>query len=85
MPVIESDHWFFAVFKSNQITIFDSLLTIIRNYKKSSILKNALRFAKTFYSSDFKLNVLCDYPQQNNFFDCGVFMLMGIRDILESK
>ncbi len=26
-----------------------------------------------------------DYPQQDNYYDCGVFMLMGIRDTLRLK
>jgi len=25
------------------------------------------------------------YPQQDNCYDCGVFMLLGIRDLLEGK
>jgi len=29
--------------------------------------------------------VRTDFPQQNNYYDCGVFMLMGIRDILRDK
>lgn len=38
-----------------------------------------------FYEKEYKVVVRMDYPQQDNMYDCGVFMLMGIRDILRQK
>ena len=38
-----------------------------------------------FYDRDFTLRIRSDYPIQKNTYDCGVFMLMGIRDVLRSK
>ena len=52
------------------------------NVEKNIIFKHALKFAKMFYGKDCPLSVCEDYSQQDNYYDCGVFMLMGIRDVL---
>ena len=38
-----------------------------------------------FYEKDYRVATRMDYPQQDNGYDCGVFMLMGIRDILRGN
>ena len=38
-----------------------------------------------FYGKDFIIRVRKEYPQQKNTYDCGVFLLLGVRDILRSK
>lgn len=85
MPINNRNHWYFAIYDNNQIVIYDSIKHQHQYYTENPIFKNALNFAKTFYERDFTLRVRSDYPQQDNHYDCGVFLLMGIRDTLRSK
>lgn len=85
MPINNRNHWYFAIYENNQITVYDSIKHPNQYYTENPIFKNALNFAKIFYEKDFTLRVRQDYPQQDNSFDCGVFLLMGIRDTLRSK
>ena len=54
-------------------------------YLEDPIFQGALKFAKMFYESEHQVVVRLDFPQQDNYYDCGIFMLMGIRDILRHK
>ena len=82
MPVNYQNHWYFAVFQEGEIVVFDSMAKSPAQYLQMDIFKNALKFSKFFYGGEYRLVVRPDYPQQNNYSDCGVFMLMGIRDTL---
>ena len=85
MPINNRNHWYFAVFDSEGIIVFDSIRNKAQYYFDNPIFKNALKFAKMFYQKDYEIFVQMDYPQQDNSYDCGVFMLMGVRDILRKK
>jgi hypothetical protein len=88
MPVNNnSNHWIFACFHPQQhtLTVYDSLRRPSEQYLVNPIFKNALKFARWFYEAEFRLVVSEDYPQQNNGHDCGVFMLMGVRDVLRGR
>lgn len=87
MPVNDRNHWYFAKLdpKTLTLTIFDSLRKRPETYLDNPIFKNALKFAKWLYGADITLIVSDNYPQQNNGYDCGVFMLMGIRDALRNR
>lgn len=87
MPVNNNNHWYFAKFDPNTrtLTIFDSLRKSPQVYLSNPIFKSALKFAHSLYNEDFTLLVSEDYPQQQNGYDCGVFMLMGIRDSLRGR
>jgi Ulp1 family protease len=41
---------------------------------------NILKFAGWFYNQDHQIEVSQNYPQQNNGYDCGMFLLCGIKD-----
>ena len=85
MPVNNRNHWYFAVFEKGELAVYDSMKHNENYYMENPIFKNALKFARTFYDKEYQLVVRSDFPQQDNYYDCGVFMLMGIRDILRHK
>lgn len=85
MPVNDRNHWYFAKFTPTSITVYDSLKKPAEIYLDNPIFKNALKFGKSLYGEELALEVCQSYPQQNNGFDCGVFMLMGIRDSLRQR
>lgn len=87
MPVNHSNHWYFACFDpvALTLTVYDSLRKRPEAYLDNAIFKNALKFGRLLYEADLQLLVSEDYPQQNNGFDCGVFMLMGVRDALRGR
>lgn len=85
MPINNKNHWYFAIFDGEHIVVYDSMKQKEQSYKDNPIFKNAVKFAKMFYQRDFTVKVCINYPQQNNHYDCGVFMLMGVRDTLRSK
>lgn len=87
MPVNDKNHWYFAKFDPSSLTliVYDSLRKRPDNYLTNPIFKNALKFARNLYGADLTLTVSEDYPQQSNSYDCGVFMLSGIRDSLRGS
>jgi sentrin-specific protease 1 len=85
MPVNDRRHWFFAKFEGNTLTVYDSIRKRSDEYFEYSIFKNALKFGKNLYGVDLTIEVSPTYPQQNNGYDCGVFMLLGIRDSLRGR
>lgn len=88
MPInCNNNHWIFACFhpQRHTLTVYDSLRKSAEHYLSNPIFKNALKFAQWFYQAEFRLVVSEDYPQQDNGYDCGVFMLMGIRDVLRGR
>ena len=38
-------------------------------------------FANRYFGVDHQLELITDYPQQNNDYDCGVMMLFGMKDV----
>jgi sentrin-specific protease 1 len=85
MPINNRNHWYFAIFDEGEIVVHDSMKHDANYYLENPIFKNALKFSKMFYERQYTLVVRDDYPQQDNHYDCGVFMLMGIRDTLRKK
>lgn len=85
MPINNRNHWYFAVFEDGEIVVYDSMRNHEQYYLDNPIFKNAIKFSKLFYQKEYQLVVRSDYPQQDNCYDCGVFLLMGIRDILRKK
>jgi Ulp1 family protease len=84
MPVNNRNHWYLSVFEKGELVIYDSMKHAEKYYLDNPIFKNALKFAGWFYEQEYCLTVKQSYPQQENYFDCGIFMLMGIRDILRN-
>lgn len=85
MPINNRNHWYFAVFQEGKLVVHDSMKHSENYYIENPIFRNALKFARMFYEQEYQVVVRGDYPQQDNYYDCGVFMLMGIRDILRRK
>jgi Ulp1 family protease len=87
IPINNSNHWYFIRFDptSRTLTVYDSLRKRPDYYQEHVIFKNALKFGRSLYEAELQLVVCEGYPQQNNGFDCGVFMLMGIRDALRGR
>lgn len=85
MPINLKNHWYFAQFINGILIIYDSIQHREDYYLEQQIFKDALKFAEWFYARPFHLRVCKEYPQQNNGYDCGVFMLLGIKDVLMSK
>jgi len=85
MPINNKNHWYFAKFEDGDLIIYDSIRHAPNYYLDNKIFKDALKFGKWFFGEEPSLKVSQQYPQQNNQYDCGVFMLLGIRDSLRHK
>jgi Ulp1 family protease len=85
MPINNRNHWYFAKFEDNHLVIYDSIRHQPNYYLDNKIFKDALKFGKSVFGEEPALVVSQPYPQQNNQYDCGVFMLLGIRDSLRRK
>lgn len=85
MPINESQHWYFAVFQGHNLVIHDSLKKSQTDYARKKIIEDALKFGELHYGRKFQITIQNDYPQQSNNYDCGVFMVLGVRDKLRSK
>lgn len=85
MPINDSKHWYFVKLEPTSLIVYDSLKKRTEGYLANPIFKNALRLGKNLYGVDLTFEVCSTYPQQDNGNDCGVFMLLGIRDILRAR
>ena len=68
-----------------RVMVFDSLAQSVHIYTENSIFRNLRRLARMLYGDEAEVEVWENYPQQSNCVDCGMFLLMGARDILSGK
>lgn len=76
-------HWYFSKLDENTLVIFDSMRKSVEHYQENNIIKSILKFAAELYGKEVVLEVDQGYPQQENGYDCGMFMLMGLRDLMQ--
>ena len=85
VPINDKNHWYFAYLTPDRIEVFDSMRKSGDYYAANPIFRNAVRFGRILFDGEIELGLCQDYPQQDNCYDCGVFMLMGIRDLLSQR
>lgn len=63
---------------ADAIKIYDSM-------KNKGIPKEIHLFFENYYDKKLEITVSEGYPQQNNVYDCGIFMLSAIEDLIEGR
>lgn len=85
-PVNCSQHWFFLKVDNYRIYVYDSLSKEKEEaYESNNIILNVKSFTKWYYGTEYLVELCDDFPQQKNGYDCGVFMLFGIKDTVREN
>jgi Ulp1 family protease len=82
IPILASGRWYFAKIENEVITLYDCNEEISEKYRSVPPIKEILRIVK---DEDKEIKVGSEFPQTKVSRDSGIFMLLGIRDVVEEK
>lgn len=80
IPILTSNRWYFIKIENKLVTLYDCNEEISETYRRAPPVKEILKVVR-----EDEINVSSEFPQTKVSRDSGIFMLLGIRDVVEEK
>ena len=86
MAIHRLNHWIFVKLSSENLSIYDSMpYEHVKKYLCWDIIKNIANFSEEYHGKTPLIKLIKNFPCQENGYDCGVMMLLGMKDVLNGR
>jgi Ulp1 family protease len=82
IPILANHRWYFAKVENEVVTLYDCNEDIEDRYRAAPPVREICRAVK---DENIEIQVSAEFPRMHSNRDSGIFMLMGIRDVVQEQ